>query len=39
MSITGHRTRSIFERYDITSTADQEQALEAVAKRRAAVAR
>ena len=38
MSITGHVTPSVFQRYDITSTEDQQDALERVsAKRRAAV--
>jgi integrase len=33
MSIAGIKTRSIFDRYNITSTADQEKALEAVGAR------
>jgi len=40
MSITGHVTPSVFQRYEITSTQDQEQALEAVTtKARAKAAR
>jgi hypothetical protein len=28
MSLSGHRTRSVFSRYDITAREDQERALE-----------
>jgi integrase len=32
MSVTGHRTRSVFDRYNITSTDDVRAAMEAVKK-------
>lgn len=34
MTITGHRTRSIFDRYHIVTTGDQEEALRMVARNR-----
>jgi hypothetical protein len=37
MSIAGLKTRSIFDRYNITSTADQQDALERVSFKRHAV--
>ena len=33
MAVTGHRTRSIFDRYNISSTDDVREAIEAVSKR------
>jgi hypothetical protein len=34
MSITGHKTASMFQRYNITSGADQREAIAALAARR-----
>ena len=34
MTVTGHITRSMFDRYNITTGEDQEKALEAVSTRR-----
>ncbi len=36
MSVTGHKTRSVFDRYDITSGDDQRAALERMEAHRAA---
>jgi hypothetical protein len=33
MDVTGHRTRSVFDRYNISSTDDVREAIEAVSKR------
>ncbi len=32
MSVTGHRTRSIFDRYNITSTDDLREAMDRVSR-------
>ena len=38
MTVTGHKTRAVFDRYNITSTEDVRAVLEAESRRRGAVA-
>ncbi len=39
MSITGHKTRAVFDRYNITSTRDQRDALEKMQLRNSSLAK
>jgi integrase len=39
MSVTGHKTRAMLERYNITSEGDQREAMERLTERRAGVAK